>query len=400
MSHQRVRQIGGLVEVDDNWGRNCVQGIADYAEIHGPWALLINPRDREARIRLPAGWSGDGIIARLSCKAMAAHVRGAGVASVDTDNIVAPGRWFGRVGTDDTERAALALGHLLDRGFRRFAWFAPPSRRYTAKRGEPFLAAVGQAGFACSSYRPGYRAGRTIGWTEQQQLVARWLGSLGRPVGIVTADAHCGRQLVEICESLGVAVPDEVAIIAGDTDELTCNISNPALSSVLLGARRLGYEAAALLERLMKGERVPGKPVLIKPLGVITRQSTDVLAVDDKDLVAAIRFIRTHATSGIRVSDLLAEISMSRRMLEQQFKKHLGRSPAEEIRRVRLDKARDLLARSKLLIKQVAVASGFRNTTRLGVAFRKRFGLTPLAFREQSCATLQDDLAPEIPDNP
>ena len=197
---------------------------------------------------------------------------------------------------------------------------------------------------------------------------------------------------MEICESLGVAVPDEVAILAGDTDELICSISSPPLSSVRLAARRLGYEAAAMLDRLMNGQRVPKKATYIRPLGVVSRQSTDLLAIDDEDAAAAIRFIRNYATEGIGVSDILREVPVSRRSLEQKFDKHLGRSPAEEIRRVRLDKARDLLLRSELSIKQVALASGFQTSSRLGVAFRKRFGLTPFVFRKQSFAELSSDL--------
>lgn len=397
MSRSQIRHVAVLVEVDDNWGRWCVQGIADYAAIHGPWSLLIDPRDRDARIRLPTGWSGDGIIARLSNAPMAAHVLHAGVPAVDTDNITPPGAGIGRVVTDDHERARLALEHLLDRGYQRFAWFAPPSRRYGARRGEPFLQAVATSGFECVRYRPPQRTGRSPGWAEQQRMVARWLETLERPTGIFTADAHCGRQLLEICESLNVSVPGEVAVLAGDTDELTCNISNPPLSSVLLGARRLGYEAAALLDRLMQGGEVPSHPTLIKPLGVISRKSTDFLAIDNEVVATAIRFIRTHAHQGIKVSDLLRQVGISRRSLEQQFQKHLGRSPGEEIQRVRLEKARDLLIRSKMLVKQVAAASGFRDASGLGVAFRRRYGLTPMAFRRESLAALED--VPTAPDH-
>jgi len=390
MSRSPIQQVAVLVEVDDNWGRWCVQGIADYAAIHGPWSLLIDPRDKEARIRLPAGWSGDGIIARLSNAPMATHVRRAAVPAVDTDNITPSARGIGRVVTDDHERGRLALEHLLNRGFRRFAWFAPPSRRYGPCRGEPFLEAVGAAGFECVSYRATQRAGHPTGWAEQRRRVARWLKKLERPTGIFTADAHCGRQLLEICESLEVSVPDEVAVIAGDTDELTCNISNPPLSSVLLGARRLGYEAAGLLDRMMQGEAAPPRPILIKPLGVVSRKSTDFLAIHNEVVAAALRFIREQAHRGIKVADLLDHVGVSRRSLEGQFRKHYGKSPGEEIKRVRLERARDLLIRSKMLIKQVAAASGFRDATSLGVAFRKHYGVTPLAFRRESLAALDD----------
>ena len=393
MGERRNRHIAVLVETDDSWGRGFVQGIADYGEVHGPWTLLIDPRDRQGRLRLPEGWSGDGVISRLSSRAMAEHVREAGVPAVDTDIIVPSQPWLGRVVTDDAARAALALGHLRHRGFQRFAWFAPPSRRYAWQRGRPFQAAVKAAGFDCTVYRPGYRPGHRVGWSEQQQLVGRWLDSLTKRVAVFTADARCGRRLAEICHSHGVAVPDEVAIIAGDTDELMCSLSTPPLSSIVLADRRQGQEAGALLNRLMEGRRVPRKSILIKPVGIVTRQSTDVLAIDDEEVVAAIRFIRTHAAGDIQVGDVLREVPVSRRSLELQFQKYLGISPAEEIRRVRLEKARHLLGRYEMPIAQVATASGFLNATRLGIAFRKRFGLTPRAYRKQSRPTLDDRLS-------
>ena len=372
-----------LVETDDSWGRSFVRGAADYAQTHGPWRLLIDPRDRQDRLRLPAGWSGDGILSRLSTPAMAKHVRAAGVPAVDTDIIMDRERWIGRVVTDDTERGRLAFEHLLNRGLRQFAWFAPPSRRYDYHRGRPFEEAVRASGFDCVSYRPGYRSGRRIDWTEQQLLVSRWFDSLTRPIGIFAADARSGRQLAEICQQIGVSVPDEVAIIVGDTDDLMCSVSTPALSSVLLAARRQGHEAAALLDRLMQGRRVPRESILIEPLGVVAQQSTDVLAIDDDDVVRAIRFIRDYATHGINVTDMLKSVSVARRSLELRFQKHLGRSPAEEIRRVRLEHGKHLLSRTDLPIAKVAVACGYANATQFGVAFRGKHGLTPLAYRQQ-----------------
>jgi len=347
MGRRPVRQIAVLVETDDSWGRDVVQGIAEYAQMFGPWMLLVAPRDGQGRLRLPDGGAGHGIIARLGSPAMAEHVRSAGVPAVDTDTI-ACAVWTGRVATDDAHRARLALEHLRNRGFERFAYFAPPSRRYSSLRGRQFLAAAAAAGFDCAEYKPGYRPGRKIGFAEQQRLIDRWLGGLSRPVGVFTVDADRGRQLAETCQLAGVAVPDEVAILAGDTDDLMCNVSSPPLSSVLLNSRRIGYRAAELLDRLMAGRRVPRKPILVEPLGVIARQSTDTLAIDDAEVVSAIRFIRTHAAAGINIGDVLEEVPVSRRSLELRFRKVLGRSPAEEIRHVKLEKAKGLLAESEL----------------------------------------------------
>ena len=378
-----IRQVAVLVETEDSWGCGVIRGIADFSQNHGHWKLLIDPRDHEQRLALPDLWNGDGIIARIGSRPQLDQILGRKLPTVNVDTVFEGLEGIYDVITDDRERALNAFDHLRDRGFEQFAYFAPPSRKYSNKRGKEFLAAVDEAGYQCHEYKPGYRAGRKIGWEEQQRRVIRWLSSLPSPIAVFTADAHCGRQLAEICYLSGIRVPDEVAILAGDTDELMCDVCTPPLSSIQVAARRIGYEAAAVLARIMNGEPIAPEPKLIPPEGVVSRQSTDILAIDDEVVVHALRFIQTHAFQDIAVKDILREVPVSRRSLEIQFQKYLGRSPAEEIRRVRLEKGKALLSRSDLPIVEIALACGFSNATRFGVAFRKRFDLTPLAYRKQ-----------------
>jgi LacI family transcriptional regulator len=384
MEHKtRVRQVALLVETEDSWGCSVIRGIHDYSQDHGHWNLLIDPRDHEARSALPDLWAGDGIIARIGSRVQLEQICNRPEPKINVDTVFEGLDGIYDVVTDDDERAEIALAHLRDRGFEEFAYFAPPSLKYSTCRGEAFINAVTKAGYRCREYKPGYRVGRKIGWEEQQRRVSRWLKSLPSPVAIFTVDAHRGRQLTEICYLSGIRVPDQVAILAGDTDELMCGVSTPPLSSIALAGRRIGYEAAALLDRLMAGEKPAKKTYKIPPQGVISRQSTDILAIDDEAVVRALRFIQNHAFQDIVVKDILNEVPISRRSLEIQFQHYLGRSPAEEIRRVRLEKGKELLARSDFSIGEIAVACGFANTTRFGVAFRKRFGQTPLAYRKQ-----------------
>lgn len=379
----RVRQVAVLVETEDSWGCGVIRGIADYSQSHGHWNLLIDPRDHEQRTLIPDMWSGDGIIARIGSRTQLDQIQSRSEPTVNVDTVFEGLDGIYDVITDDAQRAQMALAHLRDRGFEEFGYFAPPSQKYSDKRGREFVKAVEEAGYQCRVYKPGYRAGRKIGWQEQQRRVNRWLQSLPRPVAVLTVDAHLGRQLAEICFLSGIRVPDEVAILAGDNDELMCDVCTPPLSSVSLAGRRIGYEAAALLDRLMCGDRPTQRTYMVPPQGVISRQSTDILAIDDESVVRALRFIQTHAFQDIVVKDILNEVPVSRRSLEIQFQHYLGRSPAEEIRRVRLEKGRELLARSEMSIGEIAVACGFANSTRFGVAFRKRFGQTPLAYRKQ-----------------
>lgn len=383
----RIRQVAVLVETEDSWGCSVIRGIADYSQDHGHWNLLIDPRDHEQRPLLPDQWEGDGIIARIGSRTQLDQIRSRKEPKINVDTVFDGLDGIYDVITDDEQRAEIALAHLRDRGFEEFAYFAPPSVKYSNKRGQAFIEAVTKAGYRCREYRPGYRVGRKIGWEEQQRRVGRWLKSLPTRTAVFTVDAHRGRQLAEICYWSGIRVPDHVAILAGDTDDLMCNVSTPPLSSLALAGRRIGYEAAALLDRLMHGERPEEKTYKVAPQGVISRHSTDILSIDDESVVRALRFIQAHAFQDIVVKDILNEVPISRRSLEIQFQHYLGRSPAEEIRRVRLEKGKELLARSDFSIGEIAVACGFANTTRFGVAFRKRYGQTPLAYRKQVART-------------
>jgi LacI family transcriptional regulator len=378
----RVRQVAVLIETETSWGGQVIRGIAHYAEKHAHWHLLIDPRDHEQRSAIPDGWRGDGIIARISSRFQMEQLREKRLPVVNVDDVYDRLDGVGTVLTDEAERARLALEHLVARGFRKFAYFAPPSHRYSKKRGEAFIKAVAGLGYECHEYLPGYRAGRKIGFEEQQRRVNRWLAALPRPIAILTVDADLGRQLAEICHFAGVRIPDEVAILAGDTDDLLCEVSTPPLSSISVACERLGHEAAAMLNRMIAGNAPPKQPLLIPPHGVVSRQSTDVLSIDDPTVVRALRYIHMHAHHGIVVNDILREVPISRRSLEIQFRSYLGRSPAEEIRRIRLDRGRQLLGRRELSITEIALACGFSNATRFGVAFRKCFGTTPRSFRK------------------
>lgn len=379
----RALEIAVLVETESSTGRSIIQGVADYASKFGPWNLLIDPRDHGQGWALPDRWTGDGIIARISTPLELEEIGRAALPTVNVDNVVEGQPGLGVVMTDESQRAALAVAHLRQRGFKHFAYFAPPSHQYSRRGEQAFMAATAAAGFECRSYRPGYRSGRRISRDEQHNRVHRWLNHLPRPVAVFAVDARRARQLAEICTLEKIGVPDEVAILAGDDDELLCNLSTPPLSSVSIASHRIGYEAAAMLDRMLRGEPAPAEPLEIPPISVVSKQSTDILSIDDPMIVQALRYIQAHAFRGIIVEDVLREVAVSRRYLELQFRRYIGRLPAEEIRRLRLERGRDLLVNSDLSIESISAACGYAGATQFGVAFRKHFGQTPLVFRRQ-----------------
>lgn len=381
-----LRQIAVLVETDSSAGCRIIRGIANYADRHGTWHLLLDPRDHEHRSALPDGWRGHGIIARITSTHQYEQLRSRGLPVVNVDDVIDLQPDLPAVVTDEAALADMALAHLLDRGFKRFAYFAPPSVEYSRRRGEAFVARVREAGYECAVYKPGYRAGRRIDWAERLRRVERWIRSLEQPIAVLAVDANRARQLAEMCHLAGIRVPDDAAVLAGSLDELLCDVSTPPLSAINVASERIGHDAALCLDSLMRGEAPPTGPIEVPPRGVQSRQSTDLLAIDDAEIVDALRYIRNHAHRGIIVEDILRQVPISRRSLEIQFRKYLGRSPAREIRRVQLERSRDLLGRRELSITEVALSCGFANATRFGVAFKKDTGKTPHSFRKELLA--------------
>jgi LacI family transcriptional regulator len=197
----------------------------------------------------------------------------------------------------------------------------------------------------------------------------------------MAANDDCGMHVLRACRDVGAVVPDQVAVIGVDNDEFLCGLSSPPLTSIELGCEEIGYEAAAVLERLMRGEKVPRRLAPVKPRRVVCRQSTDILAVDDEESARAIHYIRTHACARIRVRDVCNHVGASRARLEPTLRRILGRTIHKEIQRVRIERAKELLRSSGMTIKLIARASGFRTVQYMTRLFRSVTGTTPARFR-------------------
>lgn len=381
---QRPRHVGILVETDDSWGRNVVEAICRFGHSSG-WLVLISPRDSQGRPRLPKVWNGDGIIASLRSTSSVRHVKSLNLPVVDVGIMVPKCDWFARVATDDAARAKMAFEHLRDRGLTHFACYAPPIGRYSDVRSLAFADAVKSGGYECAMYEA--TRDDTSGWLTNYSNVRRWLATLPRPLGIFAADPYPARQLVEICSVDSIRIPDELVVLSGDDDELLCNVATPQISAVELASHQIGETASRMLAKMMNGSPTPKHETLIPPLQVRGRHSTDILAIPDDEIAEVLRYIRDKAREGITVSDLLNKFPISRRRLEQRFRAELNRSPAEEIRRVRMAHVSRLLLDSDKSMTTIAAESGFATGASLSQAFRQQFGTTPGDYRRRNNAT-------------
>ncbi|MEX0653460.1 MAG: DNA-binding transcriptional regulator [Phycisphaeraceae bacterium] len=360
-----------------------MKGIAEYANLHDGWMLHMHPRSGFAPLPPIEQWTGQGVIAHVGTSTTRQRLQALSCPVVNVSSLL-PEMDLPSVVPDNARVGRLAVEHFRDRGFQHLAFCGYNGHAYSAQRGTAFREAAEAAGLTChvmGKWTPLGRHPVERQWDIEQADFARWLARLPRPVGVLTANDMRGRQLIEACRALDIPVPEEVSVVGVDNDEVLCLTARPRMSSVALPFDRLGYEAAALLDRLMRDEAVSDRRVLIPPTEVVTRQSSENFAVEDLDVARALHFIREHAVEPIGVEDVLADVMISRRSLERRFAGLLGRSPQAEIRRVRLERAKQLLAGTELRMPEVAVRSGFSNAERLSVVFRRETGVTPTDYR-------------------
>lgn len=375
----RLPRVALLIETSRSYGRGVLQGVRRWLSEHGPWSVYLETRALESEAPpWLKGWTGDGILVRTGGAALARAVRSARVPAVELRSR----RFNPRVpwiGVDNRALGAMVAEHLLERGFRSFGLLALDTEDFFRERCANFVSTLRQRGCPCVVLDV---PSRVAAWEVQQRGLVRWLRRLPKPAGIMACTDQLGFWLLDAAVRAGISVPEEVAVVGVENDEALCAMSRPPMSSVSLPTERVGYEAAGLLARLMRGRPVP-RTTLLAPEGVVTRQSSDVVAVADDRLARALRHIRERACDGISVDDVLRAAPVSRSTLERGLRRLLGRSPHNEIRRVRLDRARRLLRETDLKLSAVASKCGFRHVQGFCTAFKDAFGKTPGRFRSE-----------------
>lgn len=400
---QSIRRVALLIEWSRVYGRGVLQGIGRYVQTHGRWKVYHT--ERRLADAAPAWlrrWSGDGIIARIENPRLAADIQRMGLPYVNLYECESV-EGVPSVLTNNRSIANLAAEHLLERGLPHFAYCGLPGIRSSDERCGHFVKRLAAAGHAVHVYgSPQRRATQLIAARESHELqceatLTQWLRTLPKPIGIMACNDLRAHQILMACDENHLAVPEEVAVIGVDNDEVICGLSQPPLSSIEQNPEEAGYQAASLLDRLMRGEAGPkgnagrrsrgaGRSAVcqrIEPRGVVARQSTDIVAVSDADVAAALSYIREHACDGLKVGDLLAYTAMSRRTLERRFADALRRSPREEIVRVQLGHVKRLLTMTDYRLGEIAQRTGFRHVESMCDLFKRTTGRTPGQYRRE-----------------
>jgi LacI family transcriptional regulator len=398
------------------YDRGLLEGITRYAQIHGPWVFYLagdhpdvplplsdsisgNLTERmyasrgAARRLIPnlQRWRATGVIGRILDLEMAKNLLSSGLPIIGITNLSEKelnrldfSSKASEIRTDLIKSGKLAAEHFLDRGFWNFAFCGYEGRSWSERRLEGFAERLRQAGFVPHAYQAAHPR-RRLTWKQELPQVMAWLKSLPRPVALMACNDKRGRQVLEAALMSGLEVPEDVAVVGVDNDHLFGNLSNPPLSSVALNLSKAGYQAAELFDLLVQGKVRKPQRILIEALWVVTRRSSDVIALADRHAAAALRFIRDHARQPIDVADVVRQAGISRRGLEIRFRRALGRSIRDEIQRNRLVYSKQLLVETNLPLERIARLAGFCSPSHFGSVFRLENGTTPADFRRQMC---------------
>lgn len=370
-----------VVEFASAYGRGVAQGAMRYGRLLGPWQVAI--RSHWAAGRDPAVIAADGVIIEATAPRMAEVAAENGRPAVNVCD-VAERSVLPMVVNDNLAIGRIAAEHLLDCGLAHFGFVGDDRNWYARQRFEGLSQRVTEAGRSVAVCWLSPPDARPPDAMSPEEIVADWLRQTARPIGVLAQNDSAANLVMRAAEHAHLRVPDDVAIIGVDNDELICGSAPVRLSSVASAAERIGFEAARLLDAMFDGRTPPTERIEIEPAGLIVRESTDTLAVEDPVVAQAVAFIRQRADGDLTVDDILDNVAVSRRQLELRFKAALGRSPAREIRRTRMVRARALIDTTELPLGDIAHRCGFQDLSAFGRCFRRETGMSPTQYRTRT----------------
>ncbi|QDU56951.1 XylR family transcriptional regulator [Aeoliella mucimassa] len=392
-----VPKVAILVESTRGYGRNLLRGIAAYTRSHG--AFSIYRQDCGLGDAIPAwlrDWKGDGIIARIETEELAEFLANHELPIVDLRYRFSLSG-VPRIETNELSVAQQACDHLIHCGVRNFAFCGFNGADYSRVRQELAVEYLSQRGYKASVHNSEATSFtdtaniESSGFAHDPQL-CKWLKELPKPVGLFACNDVRAAQVLNVCRELGIHIPREIAVLGVDDDRLICELTTPPLSSVALDTFRIGYLAAETLSRMMRGLAPHESRMLVSAKGISRRQSTDLLQVDDPDVAVALQFIREHACDGITVDDVAKACHQSRSTLVRRFSKHTRTTVKGEIKRVRVNRIKQLLADTDYSLTEIAGLVGFAHVEYMSTMFKKHSGETPAQYRKmyQTIRTVHD----------
>ena len=349
-----------IIESSRTCERDFLRGVARYGRMHGPWHFYHKPKfylrsnSQAVSVAQIKSFEPDGII--VSDVEQVDEILELGVPTIihtfKSNTHACP-----MVMGDTQKVGKMAAEYLMGLGHRHFAFCGMGDYYWSMNRYESYRDNLAEAGYEVSYYELNPRRIR-VAREEEHRNLAKWLVGLGKPVGLMSCADDCSQHIVEASRAAGVKIPEQISLVGVDNDDMICELSNPALSSIRMNFEAAGYQTAKLMESLINGQNDVENVITVEPTHIEVRASSNINAIDDADVAAAVRYIHTHVNQFVQIADVLNHVTCCQRLLHEKFKQKLGRSIHQEIKRVRIEKIAELLRDTDLSITQIAMAAG------------------------------------------
>lgn len=378
---KKIPKVIVLIETSRAFGRDFIKGITQYARKFGPWLFYTEPRDLKFSVSDLKEWQGDGIIMRNS--PLAVKLSALRIPLISVMHYSQKNENEYSVKTNNEMISKLAAHHFIGLGFKNFAYCGFSNYDWSNERHSAYISYLKNHSsnkIFCfeSRSQSTYKE-----WKLEQNRISNWLKTLPKPVGIFACNDDCAHHVLEACKKARLKVPEEIAVLGVDNDELICELCDPPLSSIALNTEHAGFETAALLDRLIKKKKIPTNEIIVNPTHIVKRHSSDMLSISDENVLKALLFIHANVENKITVKDVLDVTNLGRRSLENKFKNITGRSIMEELNRKRIELIISLLVDSDLSIKEMCNKFEFIGVDHFSRFFKKETGFSLREYRSK-----------------
>jgi LacI family transcriptional regulator len=380
-------------DFSEEYNKNLLRGITRYSKDHGPWTFCKMPtyyRETlgiDGILKWAREWEADGIIGQFYNGEEVEKFTEAKIPVIaqdfkerftDIPNITGDYHATGELGAE----------YFLKKGFKNFAFYGFGNIVWSRERAEGFEERVNAAGFDVHYYEHKDSRGIDL-WYYKPSALSDWLKSLPKPIALMACDDNQGHHITEAARHAGIRIPDELAVLGVDNDEMVCDLSDPPLSSIELDSEKSGYEAARLMEQMIQEKVCYADDITVKATQVVTRHSTDIFASKDKYIVSALKYIHGNLDKNLKVDQVLKEVPLSRRSLEKRFIMTTGYPVYEYIYNQRIEKFTQKLLETDMTIFEIALDLGLSDSKNIARQFKQIKGVTPMEYRKQHMLTKQ-----------
>ena len=382
MKKNSKKKIALIFNHDIGYCRDVLHGIQEFHLERENWIFRDGPSDKKILKPLKE-WQPDGIIAHVFDEELALELNNLNIPIINTTQTV-PNSPLPVIDVDNEEVGRLAANYIMQKQFTDYGYFGSDWAQFSVLRHKGYAELLKKNNrglkFCNVNFLP--RLPVDESWVNYDQSIKEWILNLEKPAAIFASNDTPAKYLAEVCQQIGVKIPDDVAILGVDNNLMECTLSTPPISSIEIPAKKIGYKAAELLEKVMNGKKIP-QQTFLSPSGIIPRRSTDILAVEDKDVAIALSFIRNNLHRRVLIDEICEKVGVSRRHLERKFRRDTGKSIHNEIRDSQIELAKNILRENKKTIVEVAELCGSNSTRSFSTVFKSCTGMTPSEYRDK-----------------